>query len=486
MTKVDPAKVLVALLCTILGASGNVVGVANVAGDSLVHREVRQPPRLYPEYVRLVGRLAYLWGYPMVELHARREASERFPEPGLFGKGVPVAPVNRLSMRVEPLDATERRIACPDENVVEGFAVLALDRQAVVVEVPDLGSRLWTYELGDERTNGFAELGSMYGTPPGFYLVVGPSFKGAPPEGITRVLRSPTNLAYVLPRVYTSGDASDRQRALRLASGIAVYPLSEFTRAPHSFDWERLPRYSEESPQTDGTRWLSPERFFDVLPAVLDELPPQAGEEALYATFKAVLDAAKLEPRVADTLRQTAEKADAELLDPLLEFHHFGIPLQNNWTTIDGGGFGTDYLTRAAVARSGPFAARPNETKVFFQDLDERGGRLNGRYRYTVTFARNALPAVRGFWTLSLYDERHFFAANPLDRYSLGSKSPELAYDSDGALTLYVQNEPVAPEHRSNWLPAPKGDFSLVLRAHWPEPKVLRSAWAPPAVVRLP
>ena len=41
--------------------------------------------------------------------------------------------------------------------------------------------------------------------------------------------------------------------------------------------------------------------------------------------------------------------------------------------------------------------------------------------------------------------------------------------------------------HESNWLPAPAGDaseFSLSIRAYWPETAVIEGRWTPPAVVR--
>ena len=41
-------------------------------------------------YVQLVGRMAYMWGYPMVNAHNRRAAFAEAPEPGLLGGVVPV------------------------------------------------------------------------------------------------------------------------------------------------------------------------------------------------------------------------------------------------------------------------------------------------------------------------------------------------------------------------------------------------------------
>lgn len=36
----------------------------------------------------------------------------------------------------------------------------------------------------------------------------------------------------------------------------------------------------------------------------------------------------------------------------------------------------------------------------------------------------------------------------------------------------------------ANWLPAPAEEFSLFLRAYWPDPTVLDGAWEPPAADR--
>src|SRR5262249_6268987 len=152
---------------------------------------------------------------------------------------------------------------------------------------------------------------------------------------------------------------------------------------------------------------------------------------------------------------EEATKADKELIDPLLQFRNWGIPLPNNWTTQNNGAsFGTDYFTRTAVGKSNILVNKPSETKYFYQDLDEAGGRLNGKNRYTVTFAKDALPPVKGFWSLTMYNKEHFFEPNPIKRYSVGTKNKDLKTAADGSLTIYVQaDEPTNLVQRSNWLP---------------------------------
>ncbi|MBD8637108.1 DUF1254 domain-containing protein [Stenotrophomonas sp. CFBP 13725] len=64
---------------------------------------------------------------------------------------------------------SEREVACPNQDAVYGGGPLALDIEPVVLQVPHFGTRFWVYQVVDTRTDSLAELGSMYGTPPGFY-----------------------------------------------------------------------------------------------------------------------------------------------------------------------------------------------------------------------------------------------------------------------------------------------------------------------------
>jgi hypothetical protein len=53
-------------------------------------------------------------------------------------------------------------------------------------------------------------IGNMYDSKPGFYMVVGPDWKGEVPAGINSVFRSPTNLAYIIPRAFLDDTKEDR------------------------------------------------------------------------------------------------------------------------------------------------------------------------------------------------------------------------------------------------------------------------------------
>jgi hypothetical protein len=435
----------------------------------------------------MVARDTYFWAWPMVNVYNRRLAMAQVPEPGLIGGVLPAAPLNRLGMLSDYVDPAERAVACPNQDVVYGLGLLALDKGPVVIQVPDYGDRFWVYQIVDLRTDSFAELGKMYGSTPGFYLLAGPAWNGEVPAGITKVFRSTTNTGVVIPRVFQSDDPEDKKTARAVTAGIDVYPLSEFDGKAKHRDWSTIPKFPKASAGAAETKWVVPEKFFDQILTVLEDAPPLAGEEARYAQIRSVVAAAQKDPRLKKAMVDEVQKADRDLVAPLLQFRSFGVPLAHNWTTqTNGARFGTDYFTRTAVARSNIFVNKPNETKYFYQDLDSAGGRLNGKSRYTVTFAKDALPPVKGFWSLTLYNKEHFFEPNPIKRYSVGTKNKGLKTAADGSLTIYVQADaPSDPVQRANWLPAPKGaDFSLFVRSYWPEEAITSGRWTPPAVVK--
>jgi hypothetical protein len=219
---------------------------------------------------------------------------------------------------------------------------------------------------------------------------------------------------------------------------------------------------------------------------VLADAPPLPGEAARYAQVLAVVEAAKQDPKLRDAIIEGARDAEATLVKPLFQFRNYGQQLPNHWSTISNEArFGTDYFTRTAVAKSNIMVNSPDETKYFYQDLDASGARLNSSNRYTVTFPKGGTPPVNGFWSLSIYNEHHFFVANEINRFSVGTKNRDLKFNADGSLTIYVQAaKPTDLTQRANWLPAPDGDFSLYVRAYWPMAEATDGRWTPPAVVR--
>jgi hypothetical protein len=117
-------------------------------------------------------------------------------------------------------------------------------------------------------------------------------------------------------------------------------------------------------------------------------------------------------------------------------------------------------------------------------NVDSDGKPYDGSHRYVLHFEKDELPPVRGFWSLSMYDEEMYFADNPIRRYAIGDRD-KLRFNKDGSLDIYIQHKSPGKGKKSNWLPAPKGDFDLVLRAYWPMLEALTGGWNPPAVERV-
>lgn len=437
------------------------------------------------EYARTVGATAYLWGWPLVNMHNRRTLMEKLPEPGLLAGIVPAGPPGTIGMLHDYIRPEERVVACPNQDVAYGFGVLDSERGPSVVQVPDFGDRFWVYQVVDQRTDSFVELGRMYGTAPGFYLLAHTSWDGDVPDGIAGVFRYDTRVGVVIPRVFLDDTAEDRAAIVPLVSRIGMYPLSEFDGEVKVRDWSNVPTFGggEATGDQGETQWVDPEAFFDVFGEVLDEVPSLPGEEAMYSWFRSVLDAAGHDPAIADALRQAAIDAD-DVVRELFEFRNIGIPVAYNWTTQrNGAAFGTDYLARTAIGKSNIFVNTPNETVYYYQDLDDTGARLHGSNTYTVTFAAGQMPPVRGFWSLTVYNRHHFFHANELDRFSLGTKNQNLTYGDDESLTLTIGGPaPSDPKLLANWLPTPDAEFTIYLRAYWPDQVILDGTWEPPAV----
>ena len=444
--------------------------------------------RMTEDYVRSVGRLAYLWGWPLVNMHNRLPVMEKVPGPGLLGGVVPAASPGSAGMLHDYITPEERLVACPNQDVVYGFGVIDAKSGPSVVQVPEFGSRFWVYQVVDQRTDSFVHLGAMYQTRPGLYLLAPASWDGQVPDGIAGVFRFDTRIAVCIPRVFMDDTAEDRAAIQPVINQVMMYPLSQYTGQMRTTDWTAAPSFPAGG-ATSGeqeTQWVDPAQFFAELPAVLAEVPARPGEEAWYGWLESVLQAAAADPRVMELLSAAAADADAGLVAELFQFRNIGLPRPGYWSTQrNGARFGTDYLSRTAMGKANIFVNTPEETTYFYQDLDERGERLDGSGSYAVTFPPNQLPPVRGFWSLTLYNEHHFFQPNGLRRYSLGTKNTNLHHAADGSLTLTASATPPDDDDlRSNWLPAPAGPFSLYLRAYWPEPPILDGTWTPPPVTR--
>ena len=153
----------------------------------------------------------------------------------------------------------------------------------------------------------------------------------------------------------------------------------------------------------------------------------------------------------------------------------------NGWsTTLKCGQPGNGILLRAACARNLPAVNVAQEAAYWTTTVDRAGHTLNGRHDYVLHFPAGQLPPNDAFWSLTMTDVAGFMVSNPIDRYSVGEQSG-LAPNADGAVDIYIQNTAPAG-HEFNWLPAPSGNFKLMLRAYLPGRAILEGEYHVPPI----
>src|SRR5581483_10260389 len=98
---------------------------------------------------------------------------------------------------------------------------------------------------------------------------------------------------------------------------------------------------------------------------------------------------------------------------------------------------------RANVALVG-LAALPNAEAMYMRPVvpGEPGTFIASDAVYRLSFAKGQFPPVDGFWSLTMYEvtpeKQAFLTANPLNRYSIGDRTPGLTTNADGSLDIWI------------------------------------------------
>ena len=411
---------------------------------------------------------AFVWGYPLV-------VSERTMQTfaGLIG-------VNALFNQDKPATASTQLIVSPNQDTLYSVAVLDLRSEPVVLTVPDVTDRYWTYQFLDAWTTSFHYLGTRAtGGMGGTFVIAPPEWEGElPPDA--ELVRSPTAQMFLLGR-YLFHDEADIANVAELTRTVA--PLHEVTGAPPPADPPPFGK-APGKPTEVGTEGAA---FFDELGDALQiNAPASDADVSALARFAPLGIGPGLHPAAAaneatrSALEAGVDSGSARIEDALAST----AQQVNGWTAyldLDG----DDPLLRAAIARAAWGANVPAEAVYAISIADSGGAPYTGTNAYVVRFEAGQLPPVdadSGFWSLTLYGPDRFFVDNPLDRYAIGDRTAGLVYGTDGSLEIHIQNEaPIGEE--SNWLPAPAGEFTLMLRLYLPSEQVLSGSYPYPAVV---
>jgi hypothetical protein len=408
----------------------------------------------------------FVFGYPLV---VTERTMQTF---------APVTGINTPFTQKARSNATSRIVVAPNADTLYAIGVLDLRSGPLLLTLPDILDRYHTFQLLDAWTESFAYLGTRTtGGRAGTWLITPPGWTGDVPAGATKI-DAPTPQVFLLGRVLVQDDG-DVPAVTALTAQVKITPLDPSAPTTPPLGTSAGP------PALTGNNGLA---FWDELGDALAIDPPTTDAQRALLERLAVLGVGPgrhPSTEVTDPAIRAALEAGVTLGNARIDDSIEAIDTVNGWrlrTNI--GTYGDDLDTRAAVARGGWGANVPEEAVYPSAVVDADGEPLDGRNLYRIHFAAGALPPVRAFWSLTLYGPDRFFVENDLHRYALGDRSPGLAYEADGALDLWVGN--VAPPGlETNWLPAPAGPFSVMLRLYLPEDDVLAGRWPLPSIDRL-
>lgn len=374
----------------------------------------------------------------------------------------------------------DRAVTTPNTDTLYSSLWLDLSQGPVLLSVPDTAGRYYSLAFLDMATNNFAMAGRRSsGTRAGTFVVVGPDWTEPLPAG-QRVVRAPANDVLVLSRILVNGP-DDLPAVHALQDQYRAQPLQPPTAGRRAV-WTRMPPVG-----------LTPKAFVDMANLMLERNPAPRFEDGLLRRFAAVgICGAACQ---WDTLPEAVQAQWVQRWPALLASLKGGLSgtsgATHGWNTTQNniGNFGTDYAYRAQIALEALLALEPAEAMYPSTALDRQGQALNGQHRYRLVLPAG-VPAVNAFWSLSMYqieaDGQLFFTTNALERYAIGDRTQGLVKQPDGTVSLWIQREaPADAAQRANWLPAPPGDFRLVMRAYEPRDVLRDGRQQLPAVERI-
>jgi hypothetical protein len=409
----------------------------------------------------LAGR-AYNFAYALVLMEHTRRAS---------------GPANWFAHRRDFPDPSARTIVRPNADTLYSTAWLDLSNGPLVLHLPDTKGRYYLVQFLDAWTETFFVPGKRTtGTGEQSFLITGPGERGSVPPQMKRV-ESPTNMVWLLGRTQTNGP-DDYAAVHEIQNGFSLTPLSQ-SQEPAA---RKLSSRDAVPPPVQVAR-LAPLDFLREFAELLARNPPHTGDEPMMRDLARIgIEPGK--PFRPEALSKPGLQAlisgmqdAAARLEELAR--RGGKPGPTGWFNMgqNAGQYGTDYQARALVARTGLGALPPADAVYWSCAVDAGGAALDGNNSYRMHFPKDALPPVRAFWSLAMYDQAGYFVDHPIRRFSIGDRDA-LRYNEDGSLDLYLGSRAPGGPKDANWLPAPAAKFNLIFRLYWRQ-----MMWSPPAVM---
>ncbi|MGE4176590.1 MAG: DUF1254 domain-containing protein [Thermoleophilia bacterium] len=428
---------------------------------------------------------AFIYGYPLV--YDMGEVA-RIARHGLGA--VPPVPLNTFG-HARALAGPDETFVSINNDTVYSLANIDASGGPIRLDVPDSAGRYYVMQFVDAWTNNFAYVGHRAtGTGAGSFLLVPPGWEGDAPADAT-VIRLPTAIASIVGRWAVDGD-DDLPAVHALQDALTLTPTGPGAGLPLPGEgvpddlmfWEEMRVLMRAFPPAARDREYQ-ERFAPLgllAPESEYPMPGPALHEVLTAGLAAGRERLEAALRGGGVPSQNGWSLTYHVFDYNLDFFEVGALDDDAWKLPDDP---ARYVHRAAAARGGLWGNHGYEAAYAMVFVDGDGAPLDGRGRYELRFAQT--PPCDAFWSVTMYDAQDFYlVANPIDRFSVGDRTPGLQRAADGSLTIVLQHdEPDTPEGRANWLPTPAGPFRPLLRIYEPGDAVFDGRYELPPVVRL-
>jgi hypothetical protein len=437
---------------------------------------------------KAIAQEGFIYGLPLVMSYAIMYQFAVDRNSGQFK-----APFNEINNQARVFTYKDTAVITPNSDTPYSFVFMDLRAEPLVLSVPAVDkSRYYAVQLTDNNTYNFGYIGTRStGTLAGDYMVVGPDWKGETPAGIKQVFRSTTAFAAAIFRTQLF-NAADMSNVVKVQSGYKAQLLSAYLKQP-------APPAAPTVDFLKADPALVKENFFQYLDFALRFVPPDAQDTPIRAKLASVgigpgktfdMKDLSVEHKAAVLLGM---KAGADAVD---KFISTGSTDVNGWQV--GSFFGDaafykgDWLKRAAAAKGGIYGNTAIEAMYPLTRITANHEPVDtSKNNYSITFAKEQLPPVNAFWSVTMYDGKtQLLIENPINRYLINSPMlPGLKRNPDGSLTLYIQNKTPGKALESNWLPAPNGTAYIVMRLYYPKatpPSILppgEGTWKPPGIM---
>ena len=412
---------------------------------------------------------AEVWGRPLVIMSHLRDLVACQIRVNVLENAVKLDDPNSTSV-----------VAYSNDDTLYSTGFLDLRGGPQLLHLPPMSGRYVDFQVLDMYTNTIADVGVLTGGGHGgTYALVGPGWHGTVPKGAIRI-DVPTPDAWLLGRTQVKGPA-DLLAAVELEARYSLTSLSGRGSGTAGGP-STLACPPPALPSSNSLRFLAD------LESDMAADPPTAADGPVVQAMAAAGIGPGRTPGAASSSK-AAEYLQALGLGASLVAGAAGAGSTALWTGYTPGGvvgsYGTDYLERALLTAT--LGTQVPAQAVYFGARDAKSGTtttpLVGTSSYQIRFSADDVPpyGTDGFWSITLYNAAGYLVANPIGRYSVGDETAGLVRGAGDSLTIVVSaSRPAEPD--VNWLPAPTGAFSLVLRVYDPTPQVLDGSWSPPVI----